>query len=236
MLEWLASSSVVFVKVEVSLVYLHGEYTTSLALTSPLRSMGRLSIGRKDVERRYKHDLQFANGPVSRLVIQYEFVNSCITIAMLFVSQFTLFIQYAMTQRVQMTLGVPYPMFLEHTCTCNGTLCPHVIFTFNTSEWTTKRTGNGHQVDYNFPTFQDAWRLTNIAAQQRMLNTSKDGNLTVAEGEATALQLHTGSVCLRPGSHDPTLCRENGLDDQLLCTSRQGKLCRIRFWERRDSL
>ena len=129
-----------------------------------------------------------------------------------------------------MTLGVPYPMFLEHTCKCNGTLCPHVVFTFNTSvrgeadyDWTTKRTGNGHQVEYNFPTFQDAWRLTNIAAQQRMANTSQDSNLTVAGGGATALQLHIGSVCQSPGSHDPTLCRENGLDDGYDCCAPPGK-------------
>ena len=100
-----------------------------------------------------------STGPISTCCIIKEKIESAFTILCSLLATVTLIHQYATIQRIQLTVGQPFPMFLRGTCICEGTLCDHVLFTFNT---TIPRDNYNWADGAKFPTYTDAWSMTNI--------------------------------------------------------------------------
>ena len=74
-----------------------------------------------------------STGRISACCIIKEKIESVFGILCSIMATVTLIHQYATIQRIQLTQGEPFPMFLRGTCICEGTLCDHVLFTFNTT-------------------------------------------------------------------------------------------------------
>ena len=127
----------------------------------------------------------------------------------------TLIHQYATIQRIQLTQGEPFPMFLRGTCICEGTLCDHVLFTFNTTiprdnyNWARVKgfrepkgkrdPGFDRLFESKFPTYTDVWTMTNIEVARHQKITDP-------------------RIVGCPSGHNANLCTENGVSDADCCS------------------
>ena len=141
-----------------------------------------------------------ADGPVSRCLILKDKIDALMALFCVAASIITLVHQYATLQRMQLTQGVAFPMSMEGTCVCDSKLCPHVLFTFNTTiprdnyDWTNP-TGT-------WPTYHDAWHMTRLSVPRA--HNSTDVALTGCPPTGEEGNRH----------HKPELCTEHGIVDK----------------------
>ena len=122
-------------------------------------------ITRLDMRLRLEADLAEAEGPVQRCCVYKGFYESFLVFSATIATACLLVIQYAFVGRIQMTEGMAYPMFLEGTCVCNGTLCDNVIFTLNLTDdallWESAEEPDVVQ-------YWQAWNQTNLVLNGRL--------------------------------------------------------------------
>ena len=156
-------------------------------------------ITRLDMKLRLEADLAEAEGPVQRCCVYKGFYESFLVFFATIATACLVVIQYAFVQRIQLTQGMAFPMFLEGTCVCGGALCDNVIFTLNLTDdalmW---------EPDPEEPEtvqYWQAWNQTNLVLQ---------GHNTAAATCVPAPDAPGDPTCAVNGAEDA--CRD-GADD-----------------------
>jgi hypothetical protein len=127
--------------------------------------------------------------------------------------------QFGIRQRMQLTQGMPFPMFLNGTCTCTGAdgfsveLCPDVVFTLNIS---------GIDDEYDDPPcdpavdlggdegsdcvfgYWESWRWTNDVVQGTLPPPPP------SPGCRADICGDSGNDCCAPGDDEARSCKEAG--------------------------
>eukprot|EP01049_Picozoa_sp_SAG25_P009283 SAG25_NODE_905_length_4824_cov_5.405920_2_plen_876_part_00 len=111
-------------------------------------------------------------------------------------------IQYYFVRRIQLTEGIPFPMFLEGTCMCDGKLCDDVQFTLN---FTDEEDDTTLLVDDDAVQYWEAWNRTN----QYILAAKRGGSLEPFEETGYCVQDDTNAQLSSKPDSDQLLCRGN---------------------------
>jgi hypothetical protein len=86
----------------------------------------------KDLKQHYNEKMaEEGNSWFGRMCFRFEYFSGSFAFLSAVVTTLAILYQYIVIQRMTLTDANPYPMWLEGTCTCNGTLCPGVVFTMN---------------------------------------------------------------------------------------------------------
>ena len=96
-------------------------------------------ITRAACKARLSDDMAEAGNPVEKCCAVKSYYESFLIVLASLFTVLLIIVQYGIVQRVQLTEGIPFPMFMEGTCTCTGAdggveLCPNVLFTLNLTD------------------------------------------------------------------------------------------------------
>eukprot|EP01046_Picozoa_sp_COSAG06_P052453 COSAG06_NODE_8810_length_2066_cov_1.181495_2_plen_311_part_00 len=96
-------------------------------------------LTRAACKARYQEDLDETETCAGKCCVRKAHYETILIIVSTLVTVLFIVFQFGIRQRMQLTQGMPFPMFLNGTCTCTGAdgfsaeLCPDVVFTLNIS-------------------------------------------------------------------------------------------------------
>ena len=83
----------------------------------------------KDLKQHYNEKMaEEGNSWFGRMCFRFEYFSGSFAFLSAVVTTLAILYQYIVIQRMTLTDANPYPMWLEGTCTCNGALCPGVVW------------------------------------------------------------------------------------------------------------
>ena len=97
-----------------------------------IKQMSKKCCKLKDLKQHYNDQMaKEGDSRFGQMLFRFEYFSGSFAFLSAVVTTLAILHQYIFIQRMTLTEAIPYPMWLEGTCTCNGTLCPGVVFTMN---------------------------------------------------------------------------------------------------------
>jgi hypothetical protein len=178
---------------------------------------------------RLEQDLAEAEGPLRRCCVYKEFYESVLVFGTTLAVAAMIVLQFGFIQRIQLTQGTAFPMFLEGTCTCGGELCANVVFTLNLTDERLLDSDSGTTDSKPAVEYWDAWNMTNEYLKLARNRSTYNNRSTVNSVDGTRVPAWTTngmedmSYCVQDnnsmvtgGTGSSHLRCRGGLDEYLL--------------------